>query len=320
MMGFSPIILMYMGRVFNLLAWVFLIYLSIKTVPLFKWLFFLLALTPMSLFEASSLSSDAVTNGLSFLVISVFLYYAVLESKKINAIIIFTLPLLLSLSKQAYFPLILLYLLIPVKKIGNRKKYFTAFASIVLLNLGAIALWSLMIKDLYVPLQPQVSPGGQLLFILANPLNFLKVIVETLLVLGGKLLKQFIGLLGWIDTALSSFHIYSYFIMLFLVTVTIIEKNIVISFKQKLIIFYTFLLNLTIIMFLIYLSWTPVGGQRVEGLLGRYFIPIFPLFFLLFYSQNKFSLNLEKISIFVTGYSLFSNIMTIYVLLHRYYF
>jgi uncharacterized membrane protein len=319
-MKLSPIVLMYMGRISNLLFWVFLIYLSIKKTPLFKWMFFLLALTPMSLFEAASLSADAVTNGLSFLLISAFLHYAFLEYQKINLINISTLSLLISLSKTGYFPLILLYLLIPIKKLGNRRKYFTVFASLVLLNFGAIALWSLLIKGLYVPLQPHVSPKAQLLFILASPLEFLKVMIETVLVHGGQLLKEFIGLLGWIDTRLPLFQIYSYFIILFFVAVVVKEKNIVINFHQKLILFCTFLFNLTIILVLLYLSWTSVGGHRIAGLLGRYFTPIFPLFFLLFYNHKKFGLNLVKISQLVTVYSLFSNTLTVCVLLHRYYF
>lgn len=69
--GLSPIILLYLGRIFNLLVWLLLGYISIKITPIFQWVFFLLALTPMSLFQAASLSADAVTNSLSILLITI---------------------------------------------------------------------------------------------------------------------------------------------------------------------------------------------------------------------------------------------------------
>ena len=72
----APLALMYVGRLANLLAWVFLTYLAIKITPIYKWVFFMLALLPMTLFEAASLSADSFMLGLSFLIIAVFFKYA----------------------------------------------------------------------------------------------------------------------------------------------------------------------------------------------------------------------------------------------------
>src|SRR4030095_2970885 len=72
----SPLLLMYFGRTVNLFVWIFLIFTAIKTTPIFKWLFCLLALSPMALFQAASLSKDSFTIGASFLVIALSLQYA----------------------------------------------------------------------------------------------------------------------------------------------------------------------------------------------------------------------------------------------------
>jgi uncharacterized membrane protein len=72
-LGLSPLLLLYMGRLTNLAAWIFLTYWSIRVVPTGKWVFFLAALTPMSLFIGASISGDAATNGLSFFFIALMI-------------------------------------------------------------------------------------------------------------------------------------------------------------------------------------------------------------------------------------------------------
>jgi len=321
--GMSPILLMYMGRSLNLFSWIFLIYLSIKNSPFFKWSLFLLALSPMSLFLASSLSADAVTNGLSFLLISVLLKYSFEQKKIINKVeifIVFFISILLALSKLVYFPLVCLYLLIPVKKIGSRKKYFTIFALLVLTTVAAFVLWWLFsIKDkVNIPPPPNVSLRDQLLFILTNPLNFIKVISNTISVYGYMKIEEFVGKLGWLDTHLPTFHFQLYLLMLLLVSSVSKQKNIIMAFKQRIIILTTLLLNAMFIATILYLACTPVGWSRVECLQGRYFIPLSPLLFLLFYN-SKINFHISKFSIFIIAYSIFSLALTASVLLQRYY-
>ena len=66
----SILVLFYVGRTFNFLAATALIFCAIRSAPVGKWIFTVLALTPMVLFLTSSLSSDALTNAFSFLVVS----------------------------------------------------------------------------------------------------------------------------------------------------------------------------------------------------------------------------------------------------------
>ncbi len=321
--GMSPILLMYMGRSLNLFTWIFLIYLSIKTSPFFKWSLFLLALSPMSLFLASSLSADAVTNGLSFLLISVFLNYAFEQKKMINKVdifIIFFISILLALSKLVYFPLVFLFLLIPVKKLGGRKKYFTIFTLLVLISVAAFVLWWLLsIKDkAQIPPIPNVSLREQLLFILTNPLNYIQIVLKTIAVYGYTKTEEFIGKLGWLDTHLPRFHFQLYLFMLVIVSFVSKQKNIIMAFQQRIIILTTLLLNAMFIITILYLACTPVAWNTVECLQGRYFIPLSPLLFLLFYN-SKINLNISKLSIFIIAYSIFSLSLTASVLLQRYY-
>lgn len=318
--GLSPILLMYVGRICNLLVWLVLGYLAIKVTPIYKWTFFLLALTPMSLFQAASLSADAVTNGLAFLLIAVFLQVA-LESKKVvtknQIFIIFLLSVLLALAKQAYFPLVGLFLLIPVEKIGNRKKYFLIFGLLFLISVHAIAAWSVFSKSTYTILVPDVAPGKQIHFILTHPFDLVGVILRTFFKDGIEYISQFIGKLGWLDTKLPPLFILSYLIMLVFVSL-VHRKDILISQRQKIIIWLTLILNVSLIATILYISWTPVGKEIILGLQGRYFIPIAPLVFLLLYN-NKFKIKVINIDIIIVLYSIFSASLTATILLKRYY-
>lgn len=197
--NFSPLILVYIGRIFNLFAWIFLVYLAIKTTPISKWLIFLLALTPMSLFQASSLSADAFTNGVAFLLIALFLLYSFDKAKtikRVDILIIFLLSLLLSL----------------------------------------------------------------------------------------------------VDN----------------------QKGIAIHFKEKVLMAMVLFSTMILISTMMYLTWTPVGGNIIEGIQGRYFIPVAPLFFLLFYNK-KISFKIQRFSLVIMYCSLLTLSFTLFVLFRRYY-
>ncbi|MDR3291632.1 MAG: DUF2142 domain-containing protein [Methanobrevibacter sp.] len=65
----SLLALMYFGRLINLLIYTIIVYFSIKILPTGKYVFLLLALMPMSLYVASSISADSLNLALSFFII-----------------------------------------------------------------------------------------------------------------------------------------------------------------------------------------------------------------------------------------------------------
>ncbi len=68
--------IIYLARFANLLLYVLIVYSAIKLTPVHKWVFFLLALMPMTLYEAASLSADSFTIAVSFLLIALFLKFS----------------------------------------------------------------------------------------------------------------------------------------------------------------------------------------------------------------------------------------------------
>ena len=141
----NPLWLLYLGRVFNLLVSVVLVFLAIRTTPVLKWLFFLLGIMPMTLYQFSSLSYDALTIGLSFLLISAILKLALDHEKRIASrelLLLFVLSGLLAAAKPPYFIIAFLMIIIPVAKIGDWKKFSMVFAAMVSMVLIISQLWA----------------------------------------------------------------------------------------------------------------------------------------------------------------------------------
>lgn len=283
----SPIILMYLGRLANLLMWLILTYSAIKIIPVHKWVLFMLSFIPLTLFEAASISADSFMLGLSFLIIAIFLKYAFGSKKRLivkDIYIIFVVLLLLALSKQVYFVLLFLVLLIPPLKFGNMKKMMITTALLFISISLIIGSWSLLVKDLYVPIVPQISIHGQIFYILGDPLRFPYVILNTFLQFGLSYQLLFVGNFI-LDIPLPVWWIGIYILSIF--PVALLDTcEIEISRRQKLISTIVFLLVFLLLCAFVYVSWTPVGQNTIDGIQGRYFIPIMPLLFILFYKWS----------------------------------
>jgi uncharacterized membrane protein len=250
----------------------------------------MIALIPMTLFEVASLSADSLILGLSFIIVAVFFKFAFDRNKKYinkkDIYILFILLLLLSLSKQIYFILLFLIFLIPSQKFGGRRNMFLVtgilFTAIILISGG----WNILVKDLYVPIVPQISISGQIAYILGDPLRFPYALLKTFYYHGFSYQLLFVGNflldiplpLWWIG-----FYVFS------IIPVAILDKSkILISRNQKLISLFIFIIVFLLVCAFVYVSWTVVGQNIIDGIQGRYFIPILPLLFLLLFKIRDF--------------------------------
>lgn len=294
----SPLVLLYIGRLANLLAWIFLTYLAIRITPVHKWVFLMLALIPMTLFEAASLSADSFLLGLSFLIIAIFFKFAFDGDKKKISIkdiyILFILLLLIALAKSNYFLLLFLIFLIPKEKFGNRKNIFLVTGFLFLAIGAVVGIWYLLTKGLYVPIVPQVSISGQLTYILGDPFRFPYVLINTFIERGLSYQLLFVGNF-WLDIPLPMWWLGTYLITI--IPVALLDKNKMnITRNQKLISAVIFIVNFIAACALVYITWTSVGQNIIDGIQGRYFIPILPLLFLLLYRIRDFENYYKKIN------------------------
>ncbi|NJO92118.1 MAG: DUF2142 domain-containing protein, partial [Chloroflexia bacterium] len=152
-LGFPPVLIFYLTRMFVLIVWVFTFSIVIKFIPTGKWVFALLGLLPMSVFVNMSFSADVVTNILSFLFLSIVLKYKA-EPKGYSLktfIVLLWIAILLSLAKLVYAPLIFIFLLIPSSSFKSKKQRIVQTLIILLSGFIFAFFWAFLVNDFYLP-------------------------------------------------------------------------------------------------------------------------------------------------------------------------
>ena len=296
-----PLYIFYGARIFTLLFWLLSIFYAIKIIPFYKWFFSLLALLPMSLFINVSLSADVVTNLLSFILIAYILklaYYEEAISIK-NFIITSVIVILLASAKLVYTPIVLLFLLIPKRKWHNLKNYYTQLITLFSISCGTILFWSQAMNKLYLPynvynqqfrdsatLIKCADMHEQMIYILTHGLYLWHVFVNSMKYTFDMYYQGYIGTFGWLDTKLPIWFINLSYLILIIVALTDKNKDIKINLRHKLFIFIGLIIIISLILLSQHLTWDCVGGEIIATIQGRYFIPVFPLLFMLFYTRR----------------------------------
>jgi uncharacterized membrane protein len=321
----SPLIMIYLARLANLLFFIALAFAAIRITSVHKWVFCLLCLTPTSVFQVASASVDAFTYGICFLTIAVFLSYALNDEEKLGSadlLKIFVLSLLAVLSKQAYIFLPLLFLLIPRRKIGSTGKYLFIFSSLFAVCLLTEGIWSSLVKAIYLPYRTDIpiNPELQLAFIINHPFNFIDVAMRNYIFSFSYYFKTFFGQLTWLDLYVPTYLMV--FTCLVIIVVALLDKDSkkTISKINKLIFLLIIISTAFLISALLYMTWSPIGGNFIEGIQGRYFIPVAPLIFLLFYQQKLKWRHFHRFApLIITVAVIFSLIITLLTVYQRYY-
>ena len=322
--GASPLLMIYLARAFNLLCFLALAFFAIKKTPVHKWVFCLLCLTPTNVFQVASASVDAFTFGICFLTIAYFLFYAFDESELSKADIakLFVLSLLAVLSKNAYIFLPFLFLLIPRRKFSSTKTYSIAFAALVFVCIGSVAAWSYLIKPIYLPYRIDIpmNPEEQAQFIISEPFNFIKMVVTDYVLNAQYYFKTFFGQLTWFDLYVPMRL--SVFVCVVITAAALLDKDskIVVPKRFKVIFAAIIVGTAFLISALLYMTWSPVRGDTIEGIQGRYFIPVAPLFFLIFYNRRLNWKSFDRyVYLIVYEVVIVSLIITLQTVLNRYY-
>jgi len=263
-------------RFASLLSYLVLVWLAIRLMPFGKWILLVLAVSPMALFQATTISPDAISNGLGFLFIAGCIWLT--ESKEINwrecGSLVF-LIFLLFLAKPNLVPLILLpILLIRPARFAKNGTYPFLLAMTVILFIVEIAGWNIIAsRNLDSVLANEANLTAQVRYILGAPLIFLQTVIKDLITNGLVYFQGWINGYGyyyWTPPQLASF-----FFLLSLGSVILIDsaphqvnKNFRIAF------ILTFVAGYIATIVSLYVTFTPVDADKVLGVQGRYFIPL----------------------------------------------
>ena len=318
----SPILLMYLARLFNLLVFILLVSLAIRWTPVGKWTMVLVAVMPLTINLAASVSADAVAISLSFLFIAGVLKMAHqqpasrLGGRQLGLLAL--LAFLLALSKPPYFLLVFLLLLIPAKRLGGRGKYAAVFGGMLAGTVAVAAGWDLLVRNVYVGRLASVSPSLQISYILHNPPRFAWIMLRTAYTYKTFWPKTFVGGIGFLEVNLPVIFLALY--LLALVAVALLEPvDRTPDLREKGVSLGVFLGITVVTLATFYITWTPVGQRLIDGFQARYFIPIVPLL-LLVLANGRLSLKRDWIvPVSVLAFSGVSILITMVYMVRVYY-
>ena len=279
-----------LARILNLLIYILLTYLAIRKIPIFKNLMLVIALIPISIFQAGSLSADAVVNGFSFLFVALVINLSV-QDKLINPLRLI-LPVLLLyityLAKPAYIIMGLLILVIPFRKYPKLMTSILKYSSIVAVSAAFAAIIYGFASGNLMLAEGKAVYSTQLQFVLHNLYPTLQILIHTLDQNAFQYLT-WLNMLGWINYSLSSLII---IVPLFIVLVGLADHNNYVHWNswQKLMIWGSFLGSVAAIFVGLYIfdDVNDIAAPLMLGAQGRYFIPLLILPFLALERPIKF--------------------------------
>ena len=313
--NFPVVIQAYLGRIMNFACFVLLMFFAIKYIPYKKNLVTLFAFMPMMIQEGMSLAPDALTNGVAFFLIS---YVLCLKNSKgkltnKNKMVLSLSCILMSFLKIVYLPICLILFLLPYEKFKSKKDKFINILSLAAFVVVLNAIWLFISSGYLNEIKPGVNPSGQLWYIIKNPIIFVGTIFNTLNLNFDLYIYNIIGnSLCYFDVNLSSLFIIPY--LMFIVYLVLFDGSNKVDKNDKVLSILIMLSTCILICVSLYIQWNPLGEHYIDGIQGRYLIPLLiPLILAL--NNKKVSLKKDQLVNITTISYVFILFISIYSLL-----
>ena len=306
-MGLNSIYLVLFGRTANLILFILLGTLGIYFLPRFKEFIFLVSLLPTTIELAASYSYDAVMISSMIFFVS-YVFFLAHEKKEFDIkdlVIVSLIAGLVLPCKMVYFPMLLLLFSIPLYKFkfrgkvdGKIKKENIAFflASAVVVLLSWVFAMYLVNRATVVGYSTSTTSSLEwageesytIGYLFHNKLKAVKLFYNTLLLQLEYYHKTMFGAyLGHADDVVGIPYIGFLVLnigMIFSVFGEAKEKQMPVKERVLTGISIFFVVFLVLLSMLI--AWTPISSEFIEGVSGRYFIPVL-LPMLMIFRNNK---------------------------------
>ena len=297
-LGLGAVPVYYLGRLFNFAGFVVLVYLAVRFTPVGKRIFMVVSCLPMTLHVAASYSYDAGTIGLAFLFTALCLrgmYSKSRLSTKLKvAIVVFA--ILLAPCKALYSVLVFLVFLIPQSRFKSKTESWLFKFGVPLLACASVLLMRLpTLLDLTGVAGGGSEPfekGGQtgvlysLSDILSDPFGFASVFLRTLDLNGDWWIGTMVGrALAWFQFAAPWYVALSFWLVLLLAIPRPADSDIDITPMQKTVFVCIFVIGAFLVILSMYFAFTFNTEAAIDGVQGRYFLPLLPVLLLVF--RNK---------------------------------
>jgi len=274
--------MLYLMRVFGLVAATAVAAFAIAIVPRLKWAFLLIALLPTALYSRAVLSADGPC--LAFAMMAVALIARGVLSPATDRP--WQQSLWLALGAMAKPPQLALILLEAMKRPARAlPRHWKSAAVVVLPSVILAGLWTVassadvaayrMLDYMDVQLE-QFDPVWKLRYMLVEPLLFPRLLLSLFTDYGFQLWQQFIGVLGWLDAPLAG---WTYPVLTALLAASFVGSLGVDRATGRRIALACALAVVgycLAVVFIWFLVWTAINATQIDGVQGRYFVPALP--------------------------------------------
>ncbi len=296
LLNIKPLLMMYILRFCSLLVYLALCYCAIKITPCLKWTIWLFALLPVNIYQAASVSVDGLTFGLIILFFAYTLKLAFDENIKnidIKKILLWgILFAYICILKYAYFPVIVVYFLIPKEKFASQKQYFKylfviAGLSVLLITAFLSAVMSTPVMNEHTKIFLINDKTDLIKQIIHSPLDYLKKVVISTYILRGFIYRNIVSSVSVFFKMIPFFAVNLAYIALILSVFyrTVQGQVCKINLKQKSLIIAAILVSYLVIVTSVYLIYK--SKTYIVGIQGRYLTPLLLFGLLVFVSQKK---------------------------------
>ncbi|OJF83596.1 hypothetical protein NS14008_36405 [Nocardia seriolae] len=262
-----------------------------------QWLAFTVAVLPIALFQAGTVTTDTVTNALALLLSALVVKGLFLGERlsKPETVAALATTVLLPVCKPTYVLIAMLTVLIPARRFhfGSRSGFdgterVAAWQRVLPWATAAVgalvcAVWMKIAAptgDGMSLMRPEkdwgnVRPGDQLHGILTDPAHFLRVFGDSIARRDQLWFTQFFGALGFSYVEVPALTILAS-LLAFIVSIGVAERFAprAASRLSTWVVLLTVAASVAMIYVTLYMSFTPVGYYIIDGVQGRYFVPL----------------------------------------------
>jgi uncharacterized membrane protein len=275
--GLPMLLAYYLARLFTLASCAALGYWACRQLPCARLTFVLIALSPLFLFQEASLSADgptyALTAAFTALVLRASSDRSGLPVSGRELAGLSSLGALTALTKLSAAPVPLVALLL------LRRPVVRAWRDALIVigvSWAALLAWSLAVSGLYVPAHPfvHVDARAQLDHVLRHPVQFAGTLWHTLDILWPFYYRSAVGILGWLDTPLRVAYVNGFYLVLVISGAVAEAPAVQVTWRERLLAAVVVVATYGLLSVVMYLTWTAVGADMVDGVQGRYFLPL----------------------------------------------
>jgi hypothetical protein len=259
-----------LARGLGLACWLAAMWAILGVAPCQRWLLAAVALLPMSLFQAGSISADPPTQLAVFWLFAEWLRAAEQPRGARELLRLSAAALAVGLAKPGYAPLALACLALPGDPARRLALGAAAFAAAALPTVAWAAIAAAADKPTLVP---GADLAAQLRFVLGHPFAFLAAVGSTTGALAGAWLEGMVAQLGHFDVEIP---VPATALALAAVAASASLERGRLGPRLRLAALAAFLVTSLAVFAMAYLGWTPVGADKIPGVQGRYFLLMLP--------------------------------------------